>query len=80
MPKRIKCPGCGEYIDPYRSECGGEGEGICPVTIFAQDIARGIPHRAAVESWREAFDKKGPPSKALQERTLAAHDAVVKRR
>jgi len=43
MPKRIKCPGCGEYIDPYRSECGGEGEGICPVTIFAQDIARGIP-------------------------------------
>lgn len=68
------CPGCDQPIttDGFgRTECGGEGEGVCSVVVYAEDRRRDPV--AAAKNWSDVNGAAPVPSAELCLETLAAH-------
>ena len=50
------CPGCGQEITvgvDGHTECGGEGEGLCTMAAFADDIVGGMDPEEALARYRD---------------------------
>lgn len=67
------CPGCGQRIATSggKTECGGEGEGVCPSAAYAHDWAANLEGRPDWDG-----DADGPPTGTACTEIVLAHEAA----